>query len=81
MAERCYVYVATENMIGIVVRGEKGYYPYVKPRVSGEEARKAVDELNADIGVSKAEAMAMEIGSMFGWNVPGAKVETWEGRL
>ena len=80
MAERCYVYVATENMIGIVVREEMGYYPYVKPRVAGEEARKAVDELNADIGVSKAEAMAMQIGSMFGWHVPGARVETWEKR-
>lgn len=45
-------------------RGVSGYYP-APPSLD-------VDGFNARHGVSPAQRMAMEIGSMFGWEVPGA---------
>jgi hypothetical protein len=47
-----------------VKRGEMGYYPIHTPLT--------VDELNERAGVTKAQAEAMHIGSMVGWEVPGA---------
>jgi len=36
---------------------------------------------NAEHGITPEEAMAMEAGSMCGWDVPGAYPETYVGRL
>jgi len=45
-------------------RGEMGYTPiYTKA---------TADELNAARGVTEAQAEAMLMGSMFGWDTPGA---------
>ena len=81
MAEHCYVYVESENIIGVVNNGETGYYRtdilecnHIK---TPDEARNFVDELNAKLRVSKGEAMAMVWGSMYGWDTPGADTENW----
>ena len=56
-----------------IVAGESGYYPMSfddgRPVLGGPELR---DGMNADLGVTPVERVAMENGSMFGWNVPGA---------
>jgi len=46
-----------------IKRGESGFYPM------GDYDP---DRFNKANGVTPAEVMAMEIGSMFGWDVPGA---------
>jgi hypothetical protein len=46
--------------------GEKGYWP--APELDP-------DTYNRDMGVTPAQLAAMEIGSMFGWHVPGSFVE------
>lgn len=48
-------------MIG---RDHKGYWP-LEPDFDP-------DLFNRDLGVTNAQRMAMEIGSIFGWDVPGA---------
>ena len=48
----------------IIKRGELGYYP--------SQSHRAPEELNADLEVTPAQAEAMLVGSMFGWDVPGA---------
>lgn len=36
------------------------------------------DELNEDLGVTPIQRQAMEIGSMAGWDVPGADPKHYE---
>lgn len=48
----------------LIVKGEKGYSP--APYIAD------VDAQNKSLGVTKAQEEAMKVGSMFGWNVPGA---------
>lgn len=79
LPERCYVYVESENRIGIVNKGESGYV-----HVPEEECfdrtinRKTVEGLNSEMGVSKAQAEAMKAGSMFGWETPAADPKNYD---
>ena len=79
--KRCYTYIETSNVIGIIVEGESGYYKTdileCNRIKSHEEAKVFVDELNKKLGLTKGEVKAMEIGSMFGWDAPGASPESW----
>jgi hypothetical protein len=62
--------------IGIVKMGESGYYPadgYDSANDTIEQVKERVEELNARIGVPADVALSASIGSMFGWNVPGAQ--------
>lgn len=53
----------------IIRRGVQGYYPAPKGLdVAGFNSRHAVTE---------AQKLAMECGSMAGWDVPGANPENW----
>lgn len=68
----CYSLLRSTKEIVIIKRGETGYYQtgiHAKSRAEGLEI---VDEHNEKLGVSKAQAAALEAGSMFGWNVPAA---------
>ena len=47
-----------------LVRGERGYFQC--PGCSDP------DVFNAANGITAAQVLAMQIGSMFGWDVPGA---------
>jgi hypothetical protein len=55
-------------VIGIE-RGVPGYTP-LRRKHNEAKARAFADQMNE--GVSRAQLEAMEIGSMFGWHVPGA---------
>jgi hypothetical protein len=34
--------------------------------------------MNRELGISPAQAEAMKVGSMFGWNVPGADPKNYD---
>jgi len=53
----------------LIVAGEKGYHPL--------SAAFDVDDWNERHGVTPAQAEAMLIGSMFGWEVPGADPDSY----
>lgn len=53
----------------LIKRGERGYYP---TEGYGAKSELLVDHFNARMGVTRAQRMAMEIGSMFGFDLPGA---------
>lgn len=72
LPEQCYVYLPTTQEIGIVKKGESGYYRSDLSPVYGEDGQKFVDEMNRGGGVTKAQAAAMSAGSMFGWAAPAA---------
>ena len=76
----CYVFIAGNcpgYRIGLIKRGVSGYYPTdFDSRTANEEIVKmAVNDLNKKLGVSKEQGEAMIAGSMWGWDVPGAKLE------
>lgn len=78
LPEQCYVYLPTSQEIGIVKKGEMGYYRSDLSPVYGQDGKTFVDELNQQGGVTKAQAAAMLAGSMFGWQVPGADPKNYD---
>ena len=60
----------------IIMRGEAGYYT-VKPVSKGERPM-TPEQFNRANGITEAQVTAMRVGSMFGWDVPGADPATWE---
>lgn len=81
MKDLCYTYIATENIIGIIHRGETGYYKTdiaeCNKIYSANEAKPFVEELNKNLGLTRGEFKAMEFGSMFGWNNSYADPKNW----
>lgn len=67
LPEVCVTLDAVTGETILIKRGVSGYYP-----LPGRDA----DAFNKRHGVTKAQVMAMEIGSMFGWDVPGADPDT-----
>ena len=59
---------STGEVIGIK-RGEKGYYTI--------KTMATATELNRALKVTKAQEEAMVIGSMFGWDSPGADPDAY----
>ena len=59
-------------------RGEGGYYPSDWSTPDAQENRRIADEQNRKLGVTPAQETAMKIGSMCGWDVPGADPDNCE---
>ena len=72
LPNQCYVFVQSENKIGIINKGEMGYTDSKSGNGRPSENRRLVDEMNRNIGVSPAQYEAMKAGSMFGWHTPAA---------
>jgi hypothetical protein len=75
LPERCYALNAITTACVILEKGMSGYYTTDYPQGYTQEV---IDKLNESLGVSKAQAQAMFIGSMFGWNAPGANPEMYD---
>lgn len=73
----CIAYLAC-NPVGrrivAIRRGERGYYPtnFDDSHLTEEEITDLVGVLNGRLGVTPREKEAMIVGSMFGWDMPGA---------
>lgn len=57
----------------ILKRGMSGYIP--------TELKGNYMEYNKKIGVSREQAEAMKVGSMFSWDAPGANPEFYKGKF
>lgn len=75
LPEHCYSMLSAENTLIKIVKGESGYHEVCQ---LDEHGRKTVDAKNAAIGVTKAQEAAMVIGSMFGWDKPGANPANYD---
>ena len=73
-----YHVMEVSNEIVKVVRGMQGYYPTFRIAETREQAQLLADQMNKDLGVTKAQAEAMFVGSLFGWNVPGANPDNYD---
>ena len=68
----CFSTLASTGQLICVKRGENGYYPSDWDTGDKERNVELADELNENLGVSPVQRQAMEVGSMCGWDVPGA---------
>lgn len=69
LPEICMTILNTTGEPIAIKRGEIGYWP-----MTGYDP----DIFNKYHGVTPAQVMAMEMGSMFGWHVPGANPDHYE---
>jgi hypothetical protein len=77
----CYAVHPSDGYVVRLDRGVRGYI-LVLPRDSDKRPpAELADDLNAILGVSKAQREAMIAGSMFGWDVPGANPAIYEGKV
>ena len=73
----CYGKVPEKRAIVLFERGFDGYRSasYV---TKGRTSQKLVDELNGEMGVTKAQAMAMQAGATLGWDPPAADPKSYD---
>ena len=67
-----------QESIMCIKRGESGYDPSKWDTGDKEQNVELADKLNENLGVTPAQRQAMEIGSMAGWDVPGADPSNYE---
>lgn len=78
LPEYCYGATRVPNSVIIIEKGESGYYKSAFPKQDSYEAAEAMaDKYNELLGVTKAQRMAMEHGSMWGWDTRLANPERW----
>lgn len=76
----CYVYLPSDCCIGILQKGECGYHPSSTDitGLSLDDINNSVCTLNDELGVTKEQADAMLLKSMFGWGDNLLKTEELE---
>lgn len=78
LPELCFSTLASTGQLICIKRGESGYYPSDWDTGDKERNVELTDELNENLGVSPFQRQAMEIGSLAGWDVPGADPKAYE---
>lgn len=74
LPEYCYSILPITYQCIIIERGAKGY---TKTNI-GHTTQEEVDRMNGEIGVTKAQARAMEEGLTFGWKTPEANPKLYD---
>ncbi len=78
LPEQCYTFVESENLIAIIKKGIKGYYPTDFGTDDVEKNKETVKLLNSQNGITLKQAEAMKAGSLFGWNAPAADPKNYD---
>ena len=73
MPDMCYSTLPSSGDIIIIKCGERGHYRCEYTTSDTEYNREFATDRNIKLGVTRAQEEAMLAGSMFGWDVPGAK--------
>lgn len=78
LPELCFSTLASTGQLICIRRGESGYH--LSDWDTGDKERNVelADLMNERRGVTPAQRQAMEIGSMAGWDVPGADPKNYE---
>ena len=72
LPELCFSTLLTGGDLICIKRGEIGYFPSEWDTGDKERNVELADQLNEQLGVSMWQRKDMEVGSMCGWDVPGA---------
>lgn len=79
LPELCFSTLQTTGELICIKRGESGYYRSDWSTNDKEQNVELADLNNEKLGVSPEQRQAMEVGSMVGWDVPGADPKNYGG--
>lgn len=74
----CFSTLLTTGDLICIKRGETGYSPSDRDTGDKERNVELADQLNEHLGVTMWQRKAMEVGSMCGWDVPGANPAVYQ---
>jgi len=80
LPEMCFSVLADTGQLICIKRGESGYYPSDWSTKDKERNIQIADDGNESLGVTPAQRQAMEMGSMFGWELSGADPKNYEAQ-
>ncbi len=72
LPEMCVAVLQPQDVLIGIRRGQRGYYQMYDGTITGASARQVADRMNRALEVTPRQREAMLIGSMMGWNCPGA---------
>ena len=72
LPDMCYSTLPSGGTLILLKRGESGYFQTDWNQNDLEKNRRLADYFNQKRGISKAQEEAMSVGSLFGWDKPGA---------
>lgn len=81
LPELCFSVLPGTGDLICIKRGENGYYPSDWSTDDKEQNVELADYNNERLGVTPEQRQAMEIGSMAGWDVPGADPANYGGHF